>query len=195
MTLQFCLWDFLRDLGETGVGGAEVLKNLKDDVAGFDVGKISNTRVRNVARAYAWWLAKDACTLVILKVCSFLMFDIMGRRSLTYISQPVDFTNLKPQTHQFFTDMFTHILVGSQLPTPLLSTDPKDFPSTRNRGPLEEVFIKASRIETLALGIAYFLSQTFGQGKERDDTSTFIKWASKVAIETLRTGIDVVATI
>ncbi len=70
ITLQFCLWDFLRDLGETGVGGTEVLKNLKDDVASFDVGKISNTRSRNVARAYAWWIAKDACTLAILKVRS-----------------------------------------------------------------------------------------------------------------------------
>ena len=25
-TMQYCLWDFLRDLGETNVGGAEVLK-------------------------------------------------------------------------------------------------------------------------------------------------------------------------
>ena len=68
ITLQFCLWDFLRDLGETGVGGTEVLKNLKDDAASFDVGKISSSRSRNVARAYAWWIAKDACTLAVLKV-------------------------------------------------------------------------------------------------------------------------------
>ena len=68
VTLQFCLWDFLRDLGETNVGGAEMLKNIKDDVVGFDLKKISDTRMRNVARAYAWWLAKDCCTLAILKV-------------------------------------------------------------------------------------------------------------------------------
>jgi nucleolar MIF4G domain-containing protein 1 len=92
-------------------------------------------------------------------------------------------------------DMFTHVLVNSQLSTPLLGTNPDDFPSTRNRGPLEEIFIKASRIDTLALGIAYFLNQTYGQGKKQKDTSTFIHWASKVAIETLRTGIDVVAAI
>lgn len=70
ITLQFCLWDFLRDLGETNVGGAEVLKNLNDESSpSFDVGKISNPRLRNVARAYAWWIAKDSCTLAILKVC------------------------------------------------------------------------------------------------------------------------------
>lgn len=69
ITLQFCLWDFLRDLGETSVGGAEVLKNLNDDSnPSFDVGKISSTRIRNVARAYAWWITKDSCTLAILKV-------------------------------------------------------------------------------------------------------------------------------
>ncbi|KAI0091308.1 hypothetical protein BDY19DRAFT_991875 [Irpex rosettiformis] len=175
ITLQFCLWDFLRDLGETSVGGTEVLKNLKDDVASFDVGKVSSTRSRNVARAFAWWIAKDACTLAILK--------------------PVDFTNLKPQTRQFFTEMFTHVLISTQLPTPILSSDPKDFPTTRNRGPLEEVFIKATRLETLALGLVYFLSQIFDQGREQNGGSGFVKWATKVAIETLRTGMGIVPAI
>jgi len=175
VTLQFCLWDFLRDLGETNVGGAEILKNLKDDAVSFDVGKISSTRLRNVARAYAWWIAKDSCTLAILK--------------------PVDFTTLKPQTHQFLTEMFSQVLVNTQLPTPLLSLNPKDFPTTRNRGPIEEVFIKATRIETLTLGSVYFLDQTFGQEEEEEGGSGFIKWATKLAIETLRTGIDIVAAI
>ena len=107
----------------------------------------------------------------------------------------MDFTNLKPQTHQFFTELFTHVLVNTQLPTPLLSADPKDLPNTRNRGPLEEVFIKATRIETLALGLVYFLGQTLGQGKDQDGGSGFIKWATKVAVETLRTGVDIVAAI
>ena len=80
ITLQFCLWDFLRDLGETNVGGAEVLKNMKDDgaVLGFDLKKISDTRMRNVAKAYAWWLAKDCVTLAILKV----RVDLTGLNAL-----------------------------------------------------------------------------------------------------------------
>lgn len=46
-----------------------MLKNLKDDAhVSFELDKISSARVRNVARAYAWWLAKDCCTLSILKV-------------------------------------------------------------------------------------------------------------------------------
>lgn len=46
-----------------------MLKNLKDDAhVSFELDKISSARVRNVARAYAWWLAKDCCALSILKV-------------------------------------------------------------------------------------------------------------------------------
>lgn len=67
VTLQFCLWDFLRDLGETTVGGAEVIKNLKEDDE-FNVKNISAMRMGNVAKAYGWWVAKDCCTLAILKV-------------------------------------------------------------------------------------------------------------------------------
>src|ERR1700733_9545217 len=68
ITLQFCLWDFFRDLGESSVGGSEVIKNTKDDGVAFDTGRISLTRIRNVAKAYAWWIAKDSLILGILKV-------------------------------------------------------------------------------------------------------------------------------
>lgn len=67
ITLQFCLWDFLRDLGETTVGGAEVIKNFKED-DGFELKSISGTRMNNIAKSYGWWVAKDCCSLAILKV-------------------------------------------------------------------------------------------------------------------------------
>jgi hypothetical protein len=57
----------MRDLGETNVGGIEIIKNLKDN-DGFGVKAISATRIQNVAKAYAWWIAKDCATLGILKV-------------------------------------------------------------------------------------------------------------------------------
>lgn len=44
-----------------------MIKNLGED-EGFDVKNISGTRLRNVARAFGWWIAKDCCTLAILKV-------------------------------------------------------------------------------------------------------------------------------
>lgn len=164
ITLQFCLWDFLRDLGESSVGGVEVIKSLKDNDVGFDVKSMSPSRMKNVAKAYAWWIAKDCCTLTIFK--------------------PVDFTVLKPQTRTFLKELFIQLFIASQVSSPMLSHDSSDYPSMRNRGSLEEIFLKASRIENLGLGLVFFMSSTF---KGEDG---FLTWASSVAKETLQTGMD-----
>ncbi|KAG1739213.1 armadillo-type protein [Suillus paluster] len=164
ITLQFCLWDFLRDLGETSVGGVEVIKSLKDNDVGFDVKSMSPSRMKNVAKAYAWWIAKDCCTLTIFK--------------------PVDFTLLKPQTRTFLKDLFIQLFVASQVSSPMLSNDPSDYPSTRNRGALEEIFLKTSKIENLGLGLIFFMSNVF---KGEDG---FLMWASSLAKETLQTRMD-----
>ncbi|KAI0833472.1 ARM repeat-containing protein [Trametes gibbosa] len=171
ITLQFCLWDFLRDLGETSVGGAEILKNLsEDDRAGFNVKRISPTRLRNVARAYGWWLAKDCCTLAILK--------------------PVDFTVLKQQAHTFLHELFVHVFANTQLATPLLTSERKgDLPMTRNKSSLEEVFLRGSKIQAVAVGLAYFFQTTF------KEEGGFLKWASEVALETLRASMETVSVI
>ncbi|KAJ7158634.1 hypothetical protein C8R46DRAFT_1178090 [Mycena filopes] len=153
ITLQFCLWDFLRDLGETGVGGAEILKTLNENAdEGFAVKSISGTRVRNVARAYGWWVAKDCVGLGILK-------------------------------------LFVQLFLSSQVATPLAAA----VPATRNRGPVEEIFIKASRVETLAMGLVYFLTEAFRDVAELDEgVGKLVKWGSGVAKETLRAGVDVI---
>ena len=107
--------------------------------------------------------------------------------------QPVDFTVIKASTHRFLKELFTHLLVCTQLSTPLLTSDPNDFPSTRNRGPIEEVFIKATRVQALAYGLVYFLGEIFRQEIDEAGGKGFLKWATKVAVDTLRTGMDVVA--
>ncbi|KAF7312428.1 MIF4G/MA4-domain-containing protein [Mycena indigotica] len=167
ITLQFCLWDFLRDLGEVNVGGAEIMKNLKDNEDGFDVKNISSSRMRNVARAYAWWIAKDCLTLAILK--------------------PVDFTTLKSQSTAFLRELFVQLFVCSQTSTPL--ADINALPATRNRSSVEEIFIKATRIETLAIGLAYFLTETL------QSESDVVQWACGVAKDTLRTGVDFIPSL
>ncbi|KAF8206291.1 hypothetical protein K438DRAFT_1917728 [Mycena galopus ATCC 62051] len=178
ITLQFCLWDFLRDLGEANVGGAEVLKNLQDkdnDGGGFEMKSISGTRIRNVARAYAWWVAKDCVTLGILK--------------------PVDFTALKPQSRQFLKELMIQTFVSSQVVAPVV-TDATTTTTTRNRGPVEEIFIKASRVEALAMGLVYFLTEAFRDMDEMaDGMKGLVKWASGVAKDTLRAGVDVIPSL
>ncbi|KAG2017925.1 MIF4G/MA4 domain-containing protein [Coprinopsis cinerea AmutBmut pab1-1] len=186
ITVQFCLWDFLRDLGETKVGGAELVKNATDD--GFDVKSISRTRMNNVARCYAWWVAKDAVSLSILK--------------------PVDFTMLKPQTRGFLKEFLTHLLLNSQLTTPVVTNDLGSVAATlptRNRGAVEEIFIKASRIDTVAMGLVYFMNEAFKEevkkgkaekesreGGKEDKLRSFLVWGVELAKDTLQTGLDVI---
>jgi nucleolar MIF4G domain-containing protein 1 len=65
---------------------------------------------------------------------------------------------------------------------------------TRNRGAVEEVFIKATRIETLALGLVYFLSTEMTRPKDGEKEG-LVKWASGVAVDTLRTGMDIIPNL
>lgn len=77
ITLQYCLWDFLRELGEKTVGGEEMVKGITDD--GGVAKSVSSRRVGNLARLYAWCVAKDALSLTILKVRSPALSDGRNR--------------------------------------------------------------------------------------------------------------------
>ncbi len=65
VTLQFALWDFLRRLGETSIGGSEMDDSLSLD---HDGAQVSSRRMTNYAKAYAWWIAKDSLSIAVLKV-------------------------------------------------------------------------------------------------------------------------------
>ncbi|KAL4072651.1 hypothetical protein V8B97DRAFT_1885612 [Scleroderma yunnanense] len=179
VTLQYWLWDFLRDLGEVNVGGAEVIKNLKDDDSQLKVKSISSSRMKNIAKVYGWWIAKDICSLLILKVRQQQKtFDV----PVLSIMQPVDFTLLKPQSRKFLKELFIQIFVASQGSSPVLMDHVDDLGS-RNRGVIEDIFMKATKIENLGLGLVFFLSHAFRE-------EGFLKWASLVAKETLQSGMD-----
>ena len=83
-------------------------------------------------------------------------------------------------------ELFIHVFANTELATPLLSSEHP--PSTKNKAPLE-VFIKGSKIQSVALGLVYFLRETF-KGVEG-----LLKWAKQVALQTLKTGMDVIATL
>ncbi|EDR08399.1 uncharacterized protein LACBIDRAFT_297002 [Laccaria bicolor S238N-H82] len=174
ITIQFCLWDFLRELGETSVGGAEVIKNTKED-EGFDLKSISKARLRNVARAYAWWIAKDCVTLAILK--------------------PVDFTQVKPQTREFLKELLIQLFIASQKSAPLVVSNFDEVVLTRNRSVVEEIFIKAARIENLATGLVYFMTEAFRDlSMKEDGLSKFLGWAVALARETLQSKMNGILT-
>lgn len=51
--------------------------------------------------------------------------------------------------------------------------------------------MKATRVQTLVIGLVYFIGDVFKGDRIEDDG--FLKWAAQVARNTLRTGMDVVA--
>ncbi|KAJ3793002.1 hypothetical protein GGU11DRAFT_818847 [Lentinula aff. detonsa] len=170
VTLQYCLWDFFRDLGETNVGGAEVIKGLQGGGGEtFRVESISPTRMKNLAEAYAWWIAKDSVTLAVLK--------------------PLDFTMLKPQTEIFLRQLFTYLFLSSQSKSPLIGTKTSLY---RNRAFIEEVFIKVSRLQTLAVGLVIFLSKGLSLENSDQDIAKLVKWGAEIARDTLQSGLDIV---
>lgn len=69
ITLQYSLWDYFRSLGEADVGGAEIVKGAAAAAAaGHKAGADDRKKMRNMAKAYAWWCAKSGLGLNILKV-------------------------------------------------------------------------------------------------------------------------------
>ncbi|KAF8632217.1 hypothetical protein AX15_001975 [Amanita polypyramis BW_CC] len=176
ITLQYYLWDFLRDLGESNVGGAEVMTSTRDDDDRFGIKAPSKVLLRNVAKAYGWWIAKDSVTLTILK--------------------PVDFTILKSQGREFLRELIINVFLSSQAASPAVGPNAKRLPTTRNRAAVEEIFIKATRAESLAMGLAYFVTEVFHNFSGEDEELTkLIKWASGVAKDTLQTGLDIVPVL
>lgn len=198
VTLQFCLWDFLRGLGESGVGGADIVKNAPEDDTPFQVTKVSPTRLLNVARAYAWWIAKGSSSLTILKVCRSAAC-LHGPKLIRYY-QPVDFMSLQPQSLEFFRALVLQLLISTQVTSPVVMPNEEaaeHLGNHRSREALEEVFMKATRLPTLTQGLLYFLSSLLhGDSLPKNKVvSETLKWAREVAKDTLRTGKDVVASL
>ena len=131
-------------------------------------------------------LLKTLCHLPSLKWVP----DLRSNKQLliSYL-QPVDFTQLKPTTNSFLRQLLIQTFVSTQVSTPVITNT---LPSSRNRGAIEEVFIKATRIEALASGLIYFLSGGMGHDEPEE---TFVKWAIGVALGTLRVGMDVIPNL
>lgn len=140
--------------------------------------------MKNIAKAYGWWIARDTCSLLTLKVrWQQKIFIIL----VLNVAQPIDFTLLKPQSQKFLKELFMQIFVASQGSSPMLMDHVNELDS-RNRGAIENIFMKATKIENLGLGLVYFLSHAFYE-------DGFLKWASLVAKETLQSGMDFIPRI
>ncbi|TKY90218.1 hypothetical protein EX895_000216 [Sporisorium graminicola] len=99
ITLQYCLWDFLREIGQKQVGGekfAAALFSTEDDDDDEQGKRVDPRRVANMARAYAWWISHDCLSLQALKT--------------------VDFTALNPRPAHFLGLLLIHLILSIQSP-------------------------------------------------------------------------------
>ncbi|GAA5973652.1 hypothetical protein JCM21900_006752 [Sporobolomyces salmonicolor] len=175
ITLQYLLWDFLRDLGEKSVGGEELVKNMQDDASSAST-SVPERKVRNLARLYGWCLGKEALSVAILK--------------------PVPFATSRPQTLAFLSQLVTALLLATQTPSPLFVLPTAS--ARRDREPIERVFVKAAAHGALQKGLGYFLEAN-GEDvvkeagmKWGERERAVVKFGIKVASATLGIGeIDV----
>ncbi|PWN27278.1 hypothetical protein BDZ90DRAFT_232261 [Jaminaea rosea] len=95
VTMQFCLWDYLRgELGEKRVGGRSVVGDEEDEDEGdFDNpddegegegrgeggGVVARTKLHHLARAYGWWLSRGSLSLNVLRTVPFTSLRPQGR--------------------------------------------------------------------------------------------------------------------
>ncbi|GAA6064075.1 hypothetical protein JCM10212_002717 [Sporobolomyces blumeae] len=171
ITLQYLLWDFLRDLGEKSVGGEELVKNMQDDSANA-THKVPERKVGNLAKLYAWCIAKEALTLSILK--------------------PVPFATTISQTQTFLRTLLTYVILSTQTPSPAFVLPTQG--SRKDREAIERVFVKAAPHASLLKGLGYFLE---AHGQEIVETTrkrlgdrekATVKFGIKVAADVLSVG-------
>ncbi|EPQ27963.1 uncharacterized protein PFL1_04290 [Pseudozyma flocculosa PF-1] len=214
ITLQYCLWDFLREIGEKNVAGHSMSSRLGDGPSSFDdeddddddegqsgKGKLSPRRLSNVAQTYAWLLSRSILHLHVLK--------------------PVDFTSLRPRGTWFLQLLFGYTVLSCQAANPASTFSlPPSSSSSKNRSAggyggekkLENA-VRAGLVGNLDLcrGILWFLKSHLGPSQQRnvvlgDDSSTTkknkkrtqdVKMDKRVEriLESLQRGVDVFAVL
>lgn len=157
ITMQFCLWDYLRSIGERSVGGHSVARDQgdddgerfgdeDDDDATTDAQK--DIKMWHLARCYAFWVSRSTIDLTILR--------------------PVPFASLRSsRTRTFLQVFFLHLVLSSQTASPTLNVKGGDWSKeSKKRGSLEKVFIYATTNNTeLLMGLHLFFSTEMSPGK------------------------------
>ncbi|KAG8908339.1 suppressor of glycerol defect [Tulasnella sp. 403] len=171
LSLQYCLWDLFREFGEVVSSRADE----DDDRRSSEEKSVSKVRIRNLARAYAWWVAKGVMTLEILKALRF--------------------TVLKPQTTSFLKTFFAQLFVSSQSASPILdyaTQSNKEIATlSRDREIVEVIFVKPIKQKVVMQGILHFLNTERVEGLAPSESiQDLIRWGVKIASETLRAGRD-----
>ncbi|KAI8605574.1 hypothetical protein EDD21DRAFT_316239 [Dissophora ornata] len=185
ITFQYSLWDLLREMGATDVGGMEKVKDGQviglDDGVGGGGKKVALRKIVNLSKMYGFLITSQDLSLVMLKT--------------------VTFTSLPEQPTLFFQLLMTNIILSSQpqIHSPLQQQKEaqKDVGATKeklkyNAQALADIFIRSAVNPTLAQGIIFFL-QAFvkkGQVCQNDREKETVKWGCSTVREVLQGAVN-----
>lgn len=178
VTMQYVLWDYFRELGEKHVGGHKV---VREDEEGEEYDVHVGERFRkllHMARAYGYWIAKGALTLLVLKT--------------------VDFTALHEAGTLFLQHLLLHTFLMSQTRLPMLTPRTRQnllrAPSQVDRERVEQLLVKGTVGQPrLAQGLFVFCHMHL----QKETLATMLgdaaivgrlEWTVNVARETLSVG-------
>jgi nucleolar MIF4G domain-containing protein 1 len=129
-TLQYALWDFLRELGDSST------RDIK-------------SRCANVAKTAAYIVGRKSLDLTVYKVSDC-------RKDLSD-NQGIDFTDLKPPGIYFFSVFLSRLFLATQTPSPIFALS-KSYRELDIEA-IEETFEKALPNRELAQGLSWVLQR------------------------------------
>ncbi|KAF9137711.1 suppressor of glycerol defect [Mortierella sp. GBA39] len=177
ITFQYALWDLLREMGASDVGGMEKVKDgqvigLDDGISNSDGKKVPLRRIVNISKMYAFLITSQDLSLVMLKT--------------------VTFTSLPAQPTLFFQLLMTNIILSSQPQQQTQKQEGSKEKPKLNAQAVADIFIRAAVNPTLAQGIIFFL-QAFvrkGQVCQNEREKEIVKWGCNTVREVLQSAVN-----
>ncbi|WFD33936.1 suppressor of glycerol defect [Malassezia cuniculi] len=174
VTMQYALWDFFREIGESRVGGEKVVHDDDNDGGSSSdwLTGAPRQRLENMARAYGWWFARNALNMSALKT--------------------VDFTALHTSGIYFVQQLLMHSLLGTQTKVPIVTARTRAAlaanVTSANREAVHTLIVRGiTGNPALAQGLYVFIATNLRKSHLRelvgDDAVVFerLKWAVGVA--------------
>ncbi|PWA03042.1 hypothetical protein BB558_000801 [Smittium angustum] len=195
ITLQYTLWDFLRNLGESSIGGLGRIGSSNDGenagssdpLYGKDDMQDTNVlirRISNTAKMYAALVHKRSLDLVIFKTVTFTSLGSSGRLFFQLFFNALFGYYKSNETQKSSTKPSASAIISSR-------NDTKKSLSFETKHELKELLMSACKIQLLASGLSFFLVH-FVRNNDycEPEMKEHIKSCSKFSKETLLNSIE-----
>ncbi|EIW72369.1 hypothetical protein TREMEDRAFT_25710, partial [Tremella mesenterica DSM 1558] len=129
-TLQYALWDFLRELGED-------ISGESSHPSGKLTRSVGKERIVNLAKTLAYLVARNSIDLTIFRI--------------------LDFTSLQTSTHRFLANFLSVLMLSTQTTSPLFSLPRAWGLESIDHTAIENIFHEMLDKPELAQGWAFFI--------------------------------------